>query len=328
MKRWTIIPAALALSALVAAPSSAQISIGNQNYALLHQYGSSGLTDMKHLAMGSACAADDRSGWHGNSAGQVSVQGPALEAHATSIAFGQMPGVHRNVIGLSYPISGRETVRVTGTWADGEGGLLGRGVPLSTKLSERDFSGEYARRLSDRLSVGIGLAYLGTHSTYALPGKGVVTEFASHPAHPGGRLGAIYRLTGKLNVGAYLNEYTERVTKTVGGAASTYNMHSTGGRVGLAYYPDEQTTLLLDYEDVTMTGGGTWAGKCALMGGLDHKVGKFSVQCGMYEGRLSGGVGWAGAGWDASLAASARPSEDAPGMGGGAEIGFRLARRF
>lgn len=328
MKRWATIPAAFVLSLLTAAPSLAQLSVPFENYAVLHQYGSAGVVDMKHLAMGTACVGDDRSGWHANTAGQLSVKKLTVESHTSWVAFGQVPGVHRTAVGVSYPLSSNEVVKVLGTWADADGGLLGMGVPLSIKATERDFSGEYGRRISDRLSVGIGTAYLGTHSVYKIPGMGTVTEFNSHPIFPGGRVGAIYHLTSNLNVGATYDNYIERVTKTAGGGNINNNMHTCAGRVGLAYYPDETTTLLLDYEDVTITGGGTWTGKRSVLGGVEHKVGKFALQCGMFHGRLSGGLGWESGEWNVSAAASARPAEDLPGKGGGAMYGFRAARSF
>jgi len=51
------------------------------NFATLHSYGSSGIVDIRHMALGGAHVADDRDGWHGNPAGMIAATKPAVEVH-------------------------------------------------------------------------------------------------------------------------------------------------------------------------------------------------------------------------------------------------------
>jgi len=257
----------------------------------------------------------------------VSTNEYTVEAHSTWAPFNMIPDVHRTALGASPPAA-KGIVKFVYVRATAAGGVHGFAAPVTVDGRETDISGEYAQRVSPKLAIGVGTAYLSTKQTYTVPGLGVVTHMKSHPGTLGGRIGAIYRVTDKLSAGATYDNYMERVSRSApafGIPSSMESFHSTGWHVGVAYWHDEKTTVLFDRQDINVVGAGANLYRGAWHGGIERTAGAWAFRAGAYGDRLTGGIGWRGGRWDVSWAFSGKPDKDVPGMGAGVSHGLRVA---
>lgn len=335
MRSRTRVPWAMSLvaAALLPGVSGASVPPGlpipSENYAALHPWGSSGVVDIRHMALGNACVGDDRDTWHANPAALVSLPGYAVEGHYTVSPFESLPDVNRYFVGMGGTIGTNQRFKVVGTIAKAKGTMRVGATPLNLEASEDDVSIEYAWRVNNRLAVGVGTAYLSTQSKFSATGLGTVTELSSRPKVPGGRIGLTYKLSANSSIGATYDNYMERVVQraTALGLADNVNLfHSTAIRVGLALWENENTTLLIDHEDIAIVGAGTKTARRGTMVGLERRLGVVALRMGAYEGKLTGGVGVKTHGWDVGYAFSGKNTLDMPGMGGTTTHAFQVRR--
>ncbi len=320
-KGWVVLAVCLAVA--VAAPCSGQLPAGLPippiNFATLHPFGSSGIVDIRHMALGNAHVADDRDGWHGNPAGMIALDRPAIEVHNTWYPFTTIPDVNRFAVGYGFRVGKADVIKILGAWADAHGTVSGFAAPVHVSGTERDFSIEYAHRVNSKLTLGVATAYLGTDSNYTVAGLGSVTQLKSKPYTAGGRIGAIYRVCPKVNVGFTYDNYQEGVDRYASAfklTPTSTTFHSTAWHYGVAYWPDELTSVMIDYQDVKLAGAGSSIIQRALMGGVERRVGNLFVRFGMFEGSATGGVGARVGGWDISYAFSGKSSRDIADRGG------------
>ena len=328
--RAVLISTLLSLPLASLAQLSPSLAVPPENYAVLHAFGATGMVDIQHMAYGGAHIADDRFGWHGNPAGMAAVRGSAVEMHHTWAPFSKIPGVHRTAIGGAF-VLGSGTMKLLAVWADGAGSMVGPTMTLGASSTERDFVAEYAFRPTPRLAVGLATAYVGTHTHFRHPSLGTVADFSSRPQGPGGRMGAIYRTSTKTTVGATYDNYTERVvvSEPVSHLAPTaVYFHSTGWALGGGWFPDESTTLLVDYSDKVIEGGSRKVTRRGLAIGGERRIGRTSLRLGEFEGRVCGGLGVRLGRWECSYAFSGRADKDLPGMGAGTTHAFQVRSWF
>ena len=327
----------LLLVALFIAPARAQLPPGlplaPENFATPHFWGSPSAISIQHFALGGAFVADDRNGWHGNPAGMIAVQEPTLLASYNRSSFESLPTFDTAFVGYAQPLGkrGLDVLKISAITVRAQGDVNGGPVPIALDAKEDDIGIEYARRLSDKLTLGIGTAYLRTDSTYSIAGVGDVTRLRSRPATLGGRIGAIYDFNAQFSIGATYDDYRERVERSVPALplpAESFRFHSTAYRVGAAYRPDAQTMLLADYEELRLKGNDTTISQYALLLGAERKVGAFALRIGSYDGKLTGGVGVGRGRLRLDYGFSGRYDKNLPGQGARAAHALQIRAEF
>lgn len=304
-----------------------------ENFASTHFFGSPGAVNLQHYALGGAFAADDRNGWHGNPAGMVAVREPTLLVARNRAGFDLLPTFGSNFLGYAQPFgkNGENVLKIAAITVRANGNISGGAAPIGLDSREDDIGIEYARRLSDRLSVGLGTAYIKTESTYSIAGVGDVTSLRSRPSAFGGRVGVIYAVNPQFSVGATLDSYIERVNRTVPALPippDSFHFRSTGYRVGIAYRPNPNTTFLADYEALSLKGNNTKVSQRGFMGGAEQRFGPLSLRIGSYDGKSTAGLGFKKGRFDLAYGYSGRYDQNLPGRGARGAHALQLMAAF
>ncbi len=304
-----------------------------QNFASTHFFGSPSIVNLQHFALGGAFAADDRNGWHGNPAGMVAVREPTLLVSRNRAGFDLLPTFGTNFLGYAQPFGkdGENVLKITAITVRADGNITGGPVAIGLDSREDDIGIEYARRLSDRLSVGVGTAYLKTQSTYSIAGVGDVTTLRSRPSALGGRVGVIYAISPRISVGATLDSYIERVNRSAGALPvppDSFHFRSTGYRFGTVYRPTSNLTLLADYEALSLKGNATKVSQRGFMGGAEQRFGPLALRLGSYDGKSTAGLGFKKGRFDLAYGFSGRYDQNLPGRGAKGAHAFQLIAGF
>jgi hypothetical protein len=315
------------------AQESVSLAVPPENYAVTHFWSSPSIISLRHMAMGGAFAADDRSDWHGNPAGLVAIHEPTLYASTNQTAFDLLPEFRARFLGYAQPVGKQAqgalkltyvTVRAGGTIASGP-------VPLLAEIKEEDYGIEYGRHLGRRTSIGIATAYLSTESDYGIAGLGRITSLKGRPSGFGGRLGIIYDLSGHVAVGALYDRYAEkirRVAPALGVGEEAFLFRSSAYRIGVAFRPDADTTLLLDFDARHLRGNGTTITRQAWVAGIERAVGPARLRLGSFDGQSTGGIGVVLGQFEVSYAFTRRYDRDLPGAGAHTSHAFDVRARF
>lgn len=302
MSRPSLCFAAVCLTALgllltLARPAAAQLPPGlpipPQNFAVPHFWGAPGALSIDHEGMGGASVADRQSDWGGNPACVIDFNQPSALYQNLYTPFQKLPGIREQYLGFATPLKTRRPAAVKISLIDvrGSGGLAG--TPLSLNTRETDPSLELAFSPAAGLSVGLALAYLSTQSDYALPGVGTVTRLTSRPSSLGGRLGILYYPKGQFSFGASADYYSEAVEQSVPALSlgpKKFHFRSEDYRIGMGYYPDPQTKLLLEYQEVAVHGNGAAIAQHVYEIGVERAFGPITPRIGLYNGVLTAGL--------------------------------------
>lgn len=325
----------LAFVALLAAPAQAQIPPGlpipPETFAATHTLGSFGVVNARHLALGGAYVADARDGWHGNPAGMVSVKEPTFLGLYTAAPFDQFVDLQVGFAGVAVPLDRRWVGKLSFTGVGGEGLIGGAPVPLRLDTHETGIGVDLAYRASKRLAWGFGTVLPRTNSVYTIEPLGAVTHLRSRPSRPGGRIGVIYTPHPKWSVGATYDNFMEKVTQRAPAfhlPAASFQFHTTGARIGTAFRPDDRTTVLVDYEAFQVVGNGTETKRRRTLAGIERRVGSAALRVGLFDGRLTGGVGVDFKAFNLSYGFTRRYGSDLPDQGAGVAHSVQAIVRF
>ncbi|MEI6477739.1 MAG: hypothetical protein WCO52_02030 [bacterium] len=211
------------------------------------------------------------------------------------------------------PVSKRWMVQLAGTRLTGSGPF----GPGTLSYRDKDAGLQVAYRAGNRLDFGVGVADIETVSQIKVGGIGGFT-LTSQPRGLGGRVGARYRLSPRIELEGTYDHYGDAERTVPLGAfaplgESTAVFTTQKMVVGGSYRAKGiEAAMFYTKLDIDQRGGPFSLGKNFLNGGVKATHGPFYLAAGMYDGYGSVGAGMARGKTSLTVAASNRNKAFSP----------------